>query len=86
MAKSTKEEPPMSEIRTLRKILADNMKTLRIRENISQEDFAALCDLHRTYISDIERCTRNVSIDNIEKIAAALHITASELLQEDLSC
>ena len=76
----------MSEIRTLRKILADNMKTLRIRENISQEDFAALCDLYRTYLSGIERCTRSVSIEYIEKIAAALHITASELLQEDLSC
>lgn len=72
----------MSETKSLRQVLADNMKALRARENISQEDFAALCELHRTYISDIERCTRNVSIDNIEKIAAAFHITASELLQE----
>lgn len=76
----------MSESRSLRQILADNMKVLRAQENISQEDFAALCDLHRTYISDIERCNRNISIDNIEKIAAAFHITASELLKENFSC
>lgn len=71
----------MPESRSLRQVLADNMKVLRAQENISQEDFAALCDLHRTYISDIERCNRNISIDNIEKIAAAFHITASELLK-----
>lgn len=76
----------MSEFKSLRQILADNIKTLRAQENISQEDFAALCDLHRTYISDIERCNRNISIDNIEKIAAAFHITASELLKENFSC
>ncbi len=76
----------MSNTRSLRQILADNMKTLRTKDNISQEDFAALCDLHRTYISDIERCNRNISIDNIEKIAEAFHITASELLKEDLLC
>lgn len=76
----------MPEIRSLRQVLSDNMKALRAEKNISQEDFAALCDLHRTYISDIERCTRNVSIDNIEKIAAAFHITASELLQEEFLC
>lgn len=76
----------MSDTGTLRKILADNMKALRMRENISQEDFAALCDLHRTYISDIERCNRNISIDNIEKIAEAFHVTASELLKEDFLC
>lgn len=76
----------MSEVKSLRQVLANNIKVLRAQEKVSQEDFAALCGLHRTYISDIERCNRNVSIDNIEKIAAAFHITASELLKEELSC
>lgn len=76
----------MSDARSLRQVLADNMKALRAKENISQEDFAALCDLHRTYISDIERCNRNISIDNIEKIAAAFNITASDLLKVDSTC
>ena len=62
------------------------MKTLRARDNISQEDFADLCGLHRTYISDIERCNRNISIDNIERIANAFNVTASDLLKENFKC
>lgn len=66
----------------LRTILAHNIKQLRNKSNISQEQLADLCQLHRTYISDIERSNRNVSIDNIEKIANALHVTPSDLLKE----
>jgi bamHI control element len=62
------------------------MKTLRARDNISQKDFADLCGLHRTYISDIERCNRNISIDNIERIANAFNVTASDLLKENFKC
>lgn len=69
-------------MQTLRNILSSNIKTLRSEKGISQEELAYLCELHRTYISDIECCTRNVSIDNIEKIAKAFNITASELLKE----
>ena len=71
--------------KSLRQVLAYNMRLLRSKKNISQEDFADICGLHRTYISDIERETRNVSIDNIEKIAEAFGISASELLKEDLN-
>ena len=52
------------------------MKAYRKEKNLSQEKFAELCGLHRTYIGDIERYRRNVSIDNIQKIAAALGISA----------
>lgn len=69
---------------TLRKTLSINMKHYRTLLNLSQEDLADLCDLHRTYISDIERCNRNVSIDNIEKIACALKISPSILLKEQI--
>lgn len=69
-------------MQTLRNILSRNIKTLRSEKGMSQEELAYLCELHRTYISDIECCTRNVSIDNIEKISNALNITASELLKE----
>ncbi len=71
---------------SLREILANNMRMLRAKENISQEDFADKCGLHRTYISDVERCNRNISIDNIERIAEAFEISASELLKENLLC
>lgn len=68
----------MSEVR---EILAENMRKYRSKQGLSQEELAAVCGLHRTYISDIERCERNLSIDNIEKIAKAFNITASELLK-----
>lgn len=67
----------------LRTILSQNMKYHREIAGLSQEDLADKCGLHRTYISDIERCNRNVSIDNIEKIAIALNVTASDLLKEE---
>lgn len=66
----------------LREILAKNIKRMRQASHISQEELADLCGLHRTYISDIERANRNVSVDNIEKIAKALNVTADELLKE----
>ena len=73
---------PNQKQKTLRQIMAENLRVLRLSAHISQEELAELCGLHRTYISDIERCNRNVSIDNIEKIAKALHITASDLLKK----
>ena len=73
---------PNRKQKPLRQIMAENLRVLRLTAHISQEELAELCGLHRTYISDIERCNRNVSIDNIEKIANSLHITASDLLKE----
>ena len=49
---------------------------------ISQEELAARADLHRTYVGDIERGLRNVSIKNIEKLATALGCRPSELFQD----
>lgn len=47
--------------------------------NISQEELADQAGLHRTYISDIERGVRNVSLENIERLAVALRISVSDL-------
>lgn len=66
-----------------RQHLARNVKLLRIMHGWSQETLAALCKCHRTYIGAIERDERNISIDNIEKIAAVFGITASDLLNEN---
>ncbi|QUO23021.1 helix-turn-helix transcriptional regulator [Clostridiaceae bacterium Marseille-Q4143] len=66
----------------LREILAKNIRELRLSKQLSQEELADICGLHRTYISDIERGNRNVSIDNIEKIAKGLDVDPSILLEE----
>ena len=52
---------------------------IRTEKGISQEQLSLICGLHRTYLSDIERGSRNVSIDNIGKIADALNVPLKDL-------
>jgi transcriptional regulator with XRE-family HTH domain len=57
---------------------------VRVRRNelgISQEDFAEQAGLHRTYISDLERGKRNVSLENVEKLARALSLSMADLMK-----
>ena len=68
---------------SLREVLSANMKKRREQIGLSQEGLAEKAGLHRTYISDIERCSRNVSIDNIERIATAFDTNASDLLRDN---
>lgn len=63
-------------------IFANNVKKIRQQQNLSQEKLAEKAGLHRTYISALERETRNISIDNIQKIAEALNVDAYILFQE----
>lgn len=65
-----------------RDVLAKRIRELRLEKGWSQEHLADTCGLHRTYIGDIERRERNVSIDNIEKIALGLKVPITELLSE----
>lgn len=62
------------------KVFGENVKILRLQRGLSQEKFAELCNLHRTYISDIECFQRNVSLENVQKIADALEIESYKLL------
>jgi len=48
---------------------------------VSQEAFADMCELDRTYIGGIERGERNVALVNIEKLAKTLRISISELFR-----
>lgn len=66
--------------KTLRGILACNIRSLRVERNLSQEELAFQCELDRTYISAVERCVWNVSLSNIEKIASALGVEPWRLL------
>jgi len=64
------------------KTFGDNLKHYRNQKNITQEDFAEECGLHRTYISAIECYKRSVSLKNIQKIARALNIEPYLLLKK----
>ncbi|TQR95528.1 helix-turn-helix domain-containing protein [Paenibacillus ottowii] len=65
----------------IRSLFGQKVRQIRLsKSNVSQEKLAFECDLHRTYISDIERGTRNVSLDNIDKIAKALDVQPKDLL------
>ncbi|UFU00172.1 helix-turn-helix transcriptional regulator [Radiobacillus kanasensis] len=55
------------------------IRDYRRKKNISQEKLAELSGLHRTYISEVERGERNISLLNIVKIAVALEINVYEL-------
>ena len=70
--------------RALRKLVAENVRRLRKAKGFSQEAFADVCGLHRTYVGAIERAERNVSLDNIAKLADALGVEAPELLSQDI--
>jgi len=66
--------------KTLRGTLAYNIRLLRFKNEISQEELAFRCELDRTYISAVERCVWNVALGNIEKIAEALNVEPWRLL------
>ena len=67
----------------LRDILAKNMRQLRAARGLSQEALAHECGMNRTYLSGVERSERNVSIDNIARIAKGLSVEPWKLLKGD---
>ena len=67
----------------LRDTLAKNMRRLRAARGLSQEALAHESGLNRTYLSGVERSERNVSIDNIARIASGLGIEPWKLLKND---
>jgi transcriptional regulator with XRE-family HTH domain len=66
---------------TVRETLATNLKRLRKEADLSQEKLAELAGIHRNYLGGIERCERNVGLDNLGKIAEALSVTPADLLR-----
>lgn len=66
----------------IQKAFGQAIRKFRTNRGISQEKFANMCNLHRTYISDIERGLRNVSLENIDKMATALSINISDIFKE----
>lgn len=60
----------------------ERLRAVRQQRGISQEKLADLAGLHRTYVSSIERGERNVSLVNIERLAAALGVAMAELMPD----
>ena len=56
-----------------------HIKEIRMAKGYSQESFAIKCGLHRTYIAGVEAGNRNISLENLNKIAEALDVTLAEL-------
>lgn len=67
----------------LREILGKNMRRLRAARGVTQEGLAHDSGVNRTYLSAVERAERNVSIDNIGRIAKGLKVEAWKLLKDD---
>ena len=65
----------------LAEVFAKNVRIQRKIKGFSQEKLAELSGLHRTYIASIEINRRNVSLKNVEKIAIALDMKATDLLE-----
>ena len=63
-----------------RKVFAMNLRRVRHSKNLSQEALAELSGLHRTYVGSVERGERNVSIDNMERLAVALGVELKALV------
>ncbi len=62
------------------KLLASNVRVLRHAQGVSQEELAARCGLHRTYVGSIERGERNATLSTLEVLASVLGITVPQLL------
>lgn len=65
----------------LLKKFGNRVQSLRNQVGISQEKLAEMAEMHRTYISGIERGERNVSLINIMRLASALNVSVSKLME-----
>lgn len=69
--------------KNLRSVFAHNLRKLRLIKSLSQEKLAELSGLHRTYVSSVERCERNITLETVERFAAALGADPIDLLRKE---
>ena len=60
--------------------LGRNIRRLRERKNISQEEFGKAVGVHRTYVGMVERGEKNITIFSLRKFAEALHVKVKDLI------
>jgi len=66
----------------LKKDFGAAVRNARLDQGISQEELADRADLHRTYVSDVERGVRNVSLESIAKLGSALRLSVAALFNQ----
>lgn len=66
----------MSEIA---KIIGERLRTIRKEQGLSQESLAERAELHNTYISQVERGEKNLTLETLEKILIALDVTFEDV-------
>jgi transcriptional regulator with XRE-family HTH domain len=65
----------------LQRTVGRNLRAYRVERGLSQEAFARILEVHRTYMGSLERGERNLSLRSVERLAKKLGIDASELLR-----
>ena len=68
--------------KTILEKFGEKVREERHRQRLSQEELAARAGVHRTYIGMIERAEKNITLENISKVAKALGLSISELTKE----
>jgi len=65
----------------IREIFASNLRRLRQQRGFSQEELAHRANIHRTYVSSLERCQYAATIDMVDSLATILGVEAADLLK-----
>ena len=66
----------------IKKKFGNRVRKLRLQANLTQEKFSFLIDMDRTYLASVENGKRNISLENIAKIANGFNITIEELFKD----
>ena len=66
----------------LQKTVGTNLRAYRLKRGISQEAFAELMGVHRTYMGGVERGERNLTLKSVERMAEKLGVEVEELLRQ----
>lgn len=64
-------------------LFGEKVRSIRKEQQLSQDELAGQCGLHRTYVGAVERGERNITLINAEKIANALQVSLSKLVSRD---
>jgi transcriptional regulator with XRE-family HTH domain len=68
-----------------RRLVARNLKRIRLSRRLSQEALAAVADIDRTYVSGLERGVRNPTVDLLDRLAKALSIKTADFFEASTS-